>query len=213
MIRVIEGNILEQIRQAPLMYLGERSLSYMYHFITGYSMHRSQPPNLLPADFHEWVAYRLHHLEPTSGYRNMILNRCPNEEEAFSRFFELLDDHHSRSPKNVGKIRAHPIDPDIFKMVPETEEKTRVRVDGEVNLVTYTDDPGFFVVHEDPNAEYPSRLKFLPSLSWLEVPYKPDPEYLTVVNRPEFSRLMRESEMFEQNRKKQREADAGECSK
>lgn len=38
------------------MYLGERSLSYMYHFITGYSMHRDQPPKLLPADFHEWVA-------------------------------------------------------------------------------------------------------------------------------------------------------------
>ena len=213
MIRIIEGNILEQIRQAPLMYLQERSLSYMYHFITGYSMHRDQPPNLLPADFHEWIAYRLHYLEPTSGYRNMILNRFPNEEEAFSRFFELLDDHHSRSPRNVARIRAHPTEPDIFKRVPGTEENVRVRIAVEVSLITYTDDPGFFVVHDDPNAEYPRRLEFRPSLSWLGVPYTPDQAFLTVLDQAEFSRLTRESEVFEKNWKKRGEAKPGESPK
>ncbi len=195
------------------MYLGERSLSYLYHFITGYSMHRAEAPNLLPTDFHQWVAYKLHYLESTSGYRNMILNRFPNEDEAFGRFFELLDDHRSRTPRTVARIRAHPIEPDIFRVVPGTEEKTRARVAVEVNLVTYTDDPGFFVVHEDLSADYPQRLEFIPSLSWLEVPYKPEPEFVTLLDEPEFSRLMRESEVFQKKWQEQREVLGDDSSK
>ncbi|MBS1802557.1 MAG: hypothetical protein JST28_04290 [Acidobacteria bacterium] len=211
MTRVIEGNILEQIRQRPLMFLGERSLSYLYHFIHGYSMHRDQPLELLPADFHEWVAYRLHYLEPTSGYRNMILNRFPNEEEAFNQFFELLDQHRARRATSVAKVRAHPLQPEIFKGMPGTEEQTRVRVAREVSLVVYTDDPGLFVTHDDPGAEYPARrVEFRPSLSWLETPYKPVPEYVTVFDKLVFSRLVREAEAFDREFQARRKTLGGD---
>jgi hypothetical protein len=205
--RIINGSILEQIRQAPLMYLGERSLSSVYHYISGYSLaeaqHGVQTSKLVPDGFHDWVAYRLHHLESTSGYRNMILNRIPNESDALDRFFELLDEYHSRKAKVIAEVLAHPRRPDIFKQEQGSEEKKRVTVAEVVQLVTYTDDPGFFVLHDEASAEWPSqRHNFRPSLSWLEVPYRPAPEYVTILDQREFNRLVRESEEFEEKRRK-----------
>src|ERR1700756_4226792 len=93
------------------MYLGTRSLSALSHFLAGYGfalhVHEIPSSHHLPGDFHEWVAYRLHFFESTSGYRNMILKRVPNESAALDRFFELLDEHHSRKPQVVARVDGY----------------------------------------------------------------------------------------------------------
>jgi hypothetical protein len=56
-IKVIQGNILERIRQRPAMHLGKHSLTALYHFATGYSLGQGElgvePPPLIPRDFHD----------------------------------------------------------------------------------------------------------------------------------------------------------------
>jgi hypothetical protein len=92
--------LLDVIRERPAMYLGELSLSALCHFLNGYEMslwvHGVQEKPPLPRDFPNWVADRLHFSENRSGYKNMILERMPNEAMALSFFFELLDEYRAR---------------------------------------------------------------------------------------------------------------------
>jgi hypothetical protein len=101
------GGLLEVIRERPAMCLGQRSLSALSQYPQGYwmalSVHDIQSVFPLPQDFHDWVAYRLHFYESTSGYKNMILKRVPEESAALDRFFELLDEHKNRKPRIVDK--------------------------------------------------------------------------------------------------------------
>jgi hypothetical protein len=98
--RVKSGGLLDVIRERPVMYLGELSLSALWHFLNGYEMsllaHDIQEKRPLPRDFHDWVAYRLHFSGSTSGYKNMILKRVPDEAAALEYFFKLLDEYRNR---------------------------------------------------------------------------------------------------------------------
>jgi hypothetical protein len=89
------GRLLELIREKPTLYLGETSLTGLWHFLRGYRMaegdHGIDDVIQLPTDFLDWVAYRLHYYESTSGWRRMILGRVPNERAALMRFYELLE--------------------------------------------------------------------------------------------------------------------------
>jgi hypothetical protein len=84
--RMRDGDLLGVIRGNPALYIGESTLTALYHFLGGFEtaryIHQIQLPNILPRDFHDWVAYRLHFLESTSGYRRMILQHFPDESVA-----------------------------------------------------------------------------------------------------------------------------------
>src|SRR5687767_5898224 len=103
-------DLLEKIRKRPGMYLGECSLSALYHTIAGYTLalgvHGIESDTSLrpPDDFNDWVAYRLHYKESTSGWKNMILGVSGNEAAAFNRFFELLDQHATRQSRVIAKL-------------------------------------------------------------------------------------------------------------
>ena len=139
----------EQIRKKPGLYLGECSITALYHAITGYNWalgthHIENDDTLrLPEDFHEWVAYRLHFYESTSGWKNMLLKICENEEAAFQRFFELLDEHQTRNAHVVARVISRPA------ARPEASRTAEPRM---TSLVAYTDDPGFFAIHNDLNS-------------------------------------------------------------
>ena len=197
----IEGNIVERIRQRPAMYLGAKSLSSLYHFVTGYTLARGEMRapdlHLLPSDFHEWVAYRLHFLESTSGYLNMILERTPDEPEALQQFFELLDEHKKRQAKTVAVVRVHPEEPEVYIQGPGgINDRRLAKVSKEIRIVTYTNDPGFFVVHDDTLAEHPRNNHFLPMLGWIRSPYRPDTGFTIVCDNEEFERLSHENTRF-----------------
>lgn len=122
-------DILNELKLRPGMYTGENTLTSIAHFLQGYSfalmlhdLPREGDCLILPEGFDDWVAYRQRFHESTSGWCKMICERTQSDREAIDRFFELLSEFENREPRIVATVK-------------------RVRGD----LVTYTDDPGFFL--------------------------------------------------------------------
>ena len=98
-------SILDSIRKRPALFLDNQpSLSALRGFLNGYDLVLSQytggtVQGPLPQDFGEWVAYRLGFSSSSAGWRNMILDRVPDESAALKRFFELLDEYRNRKPR------------------------------------------------------------------------------------------------------------------
>lgn len=147
------------------MYTGERTLSSVAHFLSWYlfahTVLQVPPPSLLPPDFHDWVAYRLHFRESTMGYRNMILERFPDESLALDRFFELADAHRNRQEKVVARVQRHDSSRETSKIESGTGDgQSRASMTEEVKIVVYTDDPGFFLVQDNQAVEDTERGQF-----------------------------------------------------
>jgi len=206
--RIRDGGLLDVIRVRTAMYTGERTLTAVYHFLNGYRFALDvyeTAYSLLPLDFHDWVAYRLGFLASTTGYRGMILEHFPDESVALDRFFELLDEHRSRQAKVVATLRRPPGSPEkVFDCRDgDVWTRRRVKVADEIKIVVYTDDPGFFLAHDELAAGHPRRSIFCPALSWLSMfgsPFRLDEEYLTILDRDQYDRLLREDEAFRQRR-------------
>ncbi|MDR7212433.1 hypothetical protein [Flavobacterium piscis] len=79
------------------MYIGDGHLSTLYYTVNGYRLyclHNKIDENLIPEwnIFHDFVAKELGYNESTSGYRNMILEKCIfDEEKALFEFYKLFD--------------------------------------------------------------------------------------------------------------------------
>jgi hypothetical protein len=175
------------------MYFGSKSLTAFYHFLGGYQaacgIHQIVDDRLglaIPADFHDWVAYRTHFRESTSGWCNMIVETTDSEERAFDRFFELLEEYSQRTPKLVAEI-LNPV------------SNTRTMRDGKdflipppkrVQLVRYTDDPGFFALYESEVW----RDAFHPYLSWR---WGTDGGELVIHDEESYAEMVRANEEWE----------------
>jgi hypothetical protein len=153
------GNLLDRIRECPGIYIGTGRLTALYNTIIGYELalyeygKLNETTFVLSHKFHDWVAYRLHYTSTTRGWRDMILESCNQDEDAaFERFFELLDEHANRKPKVVA--RASGIQKK-YRQQREGQEETIERYPTSVSLVTYTDDPGFFVLSDEPGYSVP----------------------------------------------------------
>ena len=90
-------DLLDVIRKKPGIFLGERSLTALSHFIGGFeyallttenSFDREEPPL---RGFHDWIAERLGFEESTLGWKDMLLASVGDETAAFERFFSELD--------------------------------------------------------------------------------------------------------------------------
>lgn len=159
-------SLIEQIRRRPGLFCGCKSLTAFYHFLLGYQTgcRLSFPEGdrfqlEVPSDFHDWAAYRTRFRESTSGWCNMIVDTSASEEDAFDRFFELLDEHSQRVPRLVAEI-IRPV------------SRLRIMREGgfvdlappeKVRLIKFTDDPGFFAFYD--NKDW--RDRFHPYLSWM----------------------------------------------
>ena len=195
------GGLLEVIREDPVLYLGDRSLSALWHYLQGYwmalSVYDMRLAFPLPPDFQDWVAYRLHFFESTSGYRNMILKRVPDENAALDRFFELLDDHRRRKPHLVATLRCskeftrHTVGRDGH-----TENEQTPKIPSLLKLIAYTDDPGLFVMADDPDADYPRKNRFFPTLKFFGMWYGGSKDDLAILDADTFSRWLSEENRF-----------------
>ncbi len=162
-----EGLMLDDLRQRPALYIGAKTLTGLYHFLGGYQFARiehnvADNALSLPGDFHDWVAYRLHFNQPTSGWHSMILSKTSIESDAFDQFFALLDEHSARVPCVRAKLRG------IRRSYTATTNgvSRQMYYPDTISLVTYTDDPGFFVYSDDTSLAFP-RHPFFPSIEWL----------------------------------------------
>jgi hypothetical protein len=178
-----DQSVLDKIRKRPGLYFGERSFTALWHFVCGYKQalaihaipYESDPLGL-PRDFHDWVAYRLHFKESTSGWRNMILSTAGSEQEALDRFFTLLDEYHARTPHLVARLV------DIRKSYSRSRSgiTEQLQFPPSISLVTYTDDPGFFAL-SDTEHEFPMK-GFFPCIDWFETFMGADRARLTIVD-------------------------------
>lgn len=157
-------SLIEAIRLHPGMYFGSKSLTAFYHFLTGFQMgccsYQVAEDRLgleIPSDFHDWVAYRTHFRESTLGWCNMIVATTESEEAAFDRFFELLEEHSARVPRLVAEIIGPTSSAFRYGQSCVIPPPERVR------LVKYTEDPGFFALHDSENWTD----HFHPYLSWM----------------------------------------------
>jgi hypothetical protein len=88
---------LDLIREKHYLYIGSKSLSTLHDVINGYMIScwvHNIEENLVPEweGFNDFVAKHLNYYESTSGYRNMILEKCNmDEQKALEKFFELTE--------------------------------------------------------------------------------------------------------------------------
>jgi hypothetical protein len=191
------GRLLDLIREKPTLYLGEHSLTGLWHFLGGYRTaeldHGIDDVIQLPKDFHEWVAYRLHFYESTSGWRRMILDRVPDERAALMRFWELLDDHRARKPGVVATIQGSLISYKTHKQGQDVSEAVQRFMPEAMALVAYTDDPGLFLTSES-DEDFPGKDRlFHPQLSGISR------EKITVVDQDAFNRWLVEDPRAERS--------------
>jgi hypothetical protein len=98
-------DLLETIRKRPGMYICKPSLQGLRDFLGGYTAGLGRVRLVLRDTtdfhrFHDWVAHRLGFYESTSGWCNMIRDKSANEEEAFRKFYVLLDEFKKESARD-----------------------------------------------------------------------------------------------------------------
>jgi hypothetical protein len=198
------GGLLNAIRQRPAMYLDERSVYGLWCFLAGYSLALSSSTqgsvsaDLLPDDFHDWVAYRLGFYEATSGWRRMIEGRVPDQAAVLDCFFQLLDEYYKRKPRVVARVEG------VEQKWTELGRDGAWRNEsfrGSLSLVSYTDDPGFFIKPDDEQAHYPGKFagrdQFCPTLKSLELYFGAIKEKLTILDRGTFEKWLSQEDRFD----------------
>ena len=166
---------LEKIKERPAMYLGEASLSALYFFVAGYDFAlqtheiEREKDDCIPGEFYDWIAYRLHFEESTSGWRNMLLNRYPDEAEALRMFFQHWEEFRVRKPHVVAVAEdANYCYRSVRYNQNGKSESRIIKYPSYIELVTYTEDPGFWVKAEEKDECDFYLCGFYPELSWVE---------------------------------------------
>jgi hypothetical protein len=188
-----EVDIFERFRRRPAMFTGENTINSIRCYLDGYHFamewHGLSPvgdPLLVPGEFHDWVAYRLHFYESTSGWCNMIRDRTGTEQEGIDKFFELLAEFKVRTPRVVARVTHckqtygeqtyEPRDDEVIlgavveRPYPES-----------ISLVTYTDDPGFFA-YSDTSDDF-AHQGYYPDLEAFELSVGVDRSLIVIVDK------------------------------
>ncbi|NDJ17067.1 hypothetical protein [Myxacorys almedinensis] len=99
--------MLEKIKARPGLYICRASVSDLFMFVVGYRTAREElgiEPTEAEFDFYgefqPWLQQRLK-ITTSSSWAKMIELGCGSEQEAFVRFFELLDEFLLRDDRAV----------------------------------------------------------------------------------------------------------------
>ncbi|WP_139996541.1 hypothetical protein [Paenibacillus paridis] len=86
---------IQQMRQRPGMYIGKKSLLLLHAYLNGYIAYHNEinkePNCFFLAEFQEYIQRRFN-LYTTHSWADIIISFSLNDEEAFDRFYQLLDD-------------------------------------------------------------------------------------------------------------------------
>ena len=143
-------DLLPELRKRPGMFIGSDSIFDLHTFLNGYELALNVygiDDSLFDNDlsFHDWIALRTRFYESTSGWANM-LSEFYGSEKSLEYFWLHYDEYVNRQyeiiefafPKSGQKWKCQ-VDPGTFK-----ESYCYIRP-YEVQLIKFTDDPGFFV--------------------------------------------------------------------
>jgi hypothetical protein len=136
-----------------------------------------------------WIAYRLHFKESTSGWRNMLLKRYPDEVEALKMFFKYWEEFRVRKPHVVAVLE----DAEHYCQIVSSyrdgkSESRRIKYPSYIELVTYTEDPGFWIKTEEISEC--GLCGFYAELSWVESFTGIRKEEWQVIDEERFKRLV-----------------------
>src|SRR5690349_13467989 len=101
-------DVLAPIRRKAGLFIGDPELTRLHAFIVGYLCGLSRSGYRLRVEapdfdgFHDWIAHRLGYSSHVSGWYKMIRGRCASEQEAFDRFYELLDEFRAVGGRGIG---------------------------------------------------------------------------------------------------------------
>lgn len=179
-------------RQRPGMYLGPQPwLPSLWHYVQGYHMALhdfglAKPENfLLPAEFHDWVAYLLGFKESTGGWLYMISTLYSDDKEGLDILFQLLDEYETR----VERLFAYVDTSNRRYSVGLGEEKIIKPYPSKVILVTYGDYAGFFAKPSEGEHSFP-RSGFYPHIDWLETFMGIKRDQLIITDQEEYERIL-----------------------
>lgn len=86
--------LLNKIREKPKIFIGEVSLEPLRHLVNGYALRvydeTGEYFDLIPG-FQSFVANTYNDYS-SRGYEEIIRRYCESDEQAFYKFFELLDE-------------------------------------------------------------------------------------------------------------------------
>ncbi len=133
------------IRQRPGLYFGfSPPLTALHFFIQGWEWSTGQR-DALPADFCGWVAYRTG-ASRSHGWLGMLLSVSKDEEQAFQRFFDLLEEYGKRRGRIIARITGHGKRRTLLQLDPEScqpSHLTEEALPDPILITTFSDDPGF----------------------------------------------------------------------
>jgi len=112
----------------------------------------------------------------------MIISRFGDGPKGFSRVFELVEEYHAREEIVVAVCND-------YEAVSRSERNgivEEIPYPKQVKMVTYTNDPGFFVYGKNGEELF---LSFFPRLSWSETFLGLPLHRWEIVNKLEFERI------------------------
>lgn len=87
--------LVMRIKPRPQLYVGERSLAYIFHFLNGYGFCKSMSdPDFgtwLFRDFREYLAKKFMDTR-TFNWLSLIQAYCPQEDDEIDFFYDNLDE-------------------------------------------------------------------------------------------------------------------------
>jgi len=85
---------LNAIKIKPELYIGEKNLTYLYHFINGYNFKGMATEDIISGnyiqDLHFWLPEKTG-IKIENWLQNLLLKAGLNEEKALLLFFEYLE--------------------------------------------------------------------------------------------------------------------------
>ncbi|MCD1258180.1 hypothetical protein B5M42_004915 [Paenibacillus athensensis] len=93
-------NKLQQIKQKPALYLGKKSLPLLQAYLNGYVAYHNDTNNeedyfFLP-ELRDYIIQH-YNIDTSHGWPELITFFSSNDNEAFDKFYELLDDFFSKN--------------------------------------------------------------------------------------------------------------------
>lgn len=200
-----QQSILDIIRERPAIHMGTASLTGLRIFLEGFqsaeSLHGIKAQQLLPHDFADWVAYRLHLDSNWDGFwHRAILSRIRDEHLALIRFYELRDEYLLRKPKVVATIRKDGREHKVGQRGPSRETIWRTELLPEsLRVVVYTNDPGFFLIADEDDPFSSPNGWFFSAFDCSVMGWKVSAERFEIHDQLIWDRLVAENKRYKRN--------------
>ncbi len=144
--------ILSHIRKRPRMYFREVNTlvleSYIYGYLAGHECQSNEEKCRICEfhQFHDWVKCIMHSDKTGLTWRDLLLEEY-DEEDAFEKFFKLVEKFKNRKFKIIAELLN-------TKLVCRQENGNEIKeipISSDIQLGKYTNDPGYWIQTNGPD--------------------------------------------------------------